>query len=410
MSVRRLAAIQPASFAFTADNEAWAQAQIAKYPAGRQASAVIPLLWRAQAQNDYWLPKPAIEKVGDMLGMPVIRVLEIATFYSMFNLEPVGKHFIQLCGTTPCALRGAEAIKDVCRAKIGEQRQVTADGKFSWLEVECLGACCNAPMVQINDDYYEDLTPENFGKLLDDLSAGKPVAKGSQSGRHRSEPAGGEDTLLEVGLYDGSVVGAWKKRFEEESAKVTNSAADTGPKVAVPLAASSPAAAPFPAPVHLTTATMLATASQPAADIPSVASDGVPSTTAAREALAKQEEAAIAAKLATLPKDATPEQKANAVGTKPAGIAAPRTAKADDLKRIKGIGPVNEAKLNQLGMFHFDQIAAWSRAEIAWVGTFLSFPGRIDREDWLGQAAVLAKGLDAEFSKRVDKGEVPTSK
>ena len=219
MSVRRLAAVQPASFAFSAENEAWARAQIAKYPAGRQASAVIALLWRAQAQNAYWLPKPAIELVGQMLGLPTIRVLEIATFYSMFNLEPVGQHFIQVCGTTPCMLSGAEAIKAVCRARIGEQRQVSGDGKFSWAEVECLGACCNAPMVQINDDYYEDLNPENFAKLLEDLAAGRAVKKGSQTGRSTSEPAGGDTTLNEAGLYDGSMVGTWKKRFDDEGGK-----------------------------------------------------------------------------------------------------------------------------------------------------------------------------------------------
>ena len=377
MSVRRLAAAQPASFAYSAENEAWAQAQIAKYPAGRQASAVIPLLWRAQAQNAYWLPKPAIELVGKMLGLPTIRVLEIATFYSMFNLEPVGQHFIQICGTTPCMLRGAEAIKAVCRARIGEQRQVSGDGKFSWAEVECLGACCNAPMVQINDDYYEDLTPENFAKLLDDLRDGKPVARGSQSGRHRSEPAGGEDTLLEAGLYDGSIVGAWKQRFEDEAAKVaaTPSVAAAPATPAVALVPSSPAAAPAPnvAPVMAAKAA----GSMPPADAPSA------------RALAERDEAAIAAMLATMPKDATPEQKANAVGSKPVGLASPRTAKADELKRIKGIGPVDEGKLNQLGIFHFDQIAAWTRAEIAWIGTFLSFPGRIDRQDWLGQASAL---------------------
>lgn len=219
MTVRRLAEKQPASFEFTAENKAWAEKEIAKYPQGRQASAVIPLLWRAQAQNDYWVTKPAIEKIAEMLGMPYIRVLEIATFYSMFNLEPVGRHFIQLCGTTPCELRGANAIKDVCRSRIGEQRHVTADGNFSWLEVECLGACCNAPMVQINDDYYEDLTPENFNKLLDDLAAGRPVQKGSQAGRVSSEPEPARgDTLLDPALYDGSVVGAWRKRFDESMA------------------------------------------------------------------------------------------------------------------------------------------------------------------------------------------------
>jgi NADH-quinone oxidoreductase subunit E len=203
MSVRRLAEQQPASFAFTPENKAWCDAQIAKYPEGRQASAVIPLLWKAQAQHQYWLPKPAIECVADMLSMPYIRVLEIATFYTMFNLEPVGEHFIQLCGTTPCMLRGAEEIKKICQSRIGEQRHVSADGKFSWLEVECLGACCNAPMVQINDDYYEDLTPDNFSKLLDDLAAGRPVTKGSQIGRRSSEPVGGLTALTELYGADG---------------------------------------------------------------------------------------------------------------------------------------------------------------------------------------------------------------
>ncbi|GGH20623.1 hypothetical protein GCM10007036_24310 [Alsobacter metallidurans] len=226
MSVRRLAAEQPESFAFTPENLAWAQGVIAKYPEGRQASAVIPLLWRAQEQHDYWISKAAIEYVGQMLGMPYIRVLEVATFYTMFNLEPVGKHFIQLCGTTPCRLRGAEDIIKVCHDRIGDQRHVTPDGQFSWLEVECLGACCNAPMVQINNDYYEDLTPESFNKLLDDLAAGRPVKKGPQNSRHTSEPEGGVTTLTDPALYDGSAVGAWRKRFEEEEAKAKAAAAE----------------------------------------------------------------------------------------------------------------------------------------------------------------------------------------
>jgi NADH-quinone oxidoreductase subunit E len=203
MTVRRLAEKQPDSFEFTPENKAWCEAQIAKYPEGRQASAVIPLLWKAQAQHNYWLPKPAIEKVADMLGMSYIRVLEIATFYTMFNLEPVGRYFVQLCGTTPCMLRGAEDIKKVCEKKIGAQRSVSADGNFAWLEVECLGACCNAPMVQINDDYYEDLTPESFEKLLDDLAAGRPVRKGSQTGRRTSEPVGGLTALTSLYGNDG---------------------------------------------------------------------------------------------------------------------------------------------------------------------------------------------------------------
>lgn len=227
MAVRRLAPdnIQPESFAFSADNLAWAQTVIARYPEGRQASAVIPLLWRAQEQHDYWLPRAAIEYVAQMLGMAKIRVMEVATFYSMFNLEPVGKHFVQLCGTTPCRLRGAEKLIDVCHEVIGEQRHVTGDGQLSWLEVECLGACCNAPMAQINNDYYEDLTPENFRKLLDDLRNGRPVKKGSQVGRVSSEPEGGPFTLTDPALYDGSVIGSWKKRFDEApAAKVDDKA------------------------------------------------------------------------------------------------------------------------------------------------------------------------------------------
>jgi len=197
MVARRLSPNQPDSFAFTSENEAWAREQITKYPAGRQASAVISLLWRAQEQEG-WLSKPAIDAIAGMLDMPEIRVLEVATFYTMFNLSPVGQHLVQLCGTTPCWLRGADDLKAVCRDKIGAPGKVTADGKFSWMEVECLGACCNAPMVQIGKEYYEDLTAESFTKLLDDLKAGKDVKPGPQSGRISSEPATGLTTLKEV--------------------------------------------------------------------------------------------------------------------------------------------------------------------------------------------------------------------
>src|SRR5271165_2677167 len=203
MSVRRLAEKQPDSFAFTPDNMAWAEKEIAKYPPGRQASAVIALLWRAQKQSGCWLSKPAIEKVAEILDMPKIRVLEVATFYTMFNLEPVGRYYVQLCGTTPCMLRGAEDIKAVLRQRVGEPGDVTPDGLFSWSEVECLGACCNAPMVQINDDYYEDLTADNFAKLLDDLAAGRPVKTGSQIGRVSSEPVGGLTSLTTLYGVDG---------------------------------------------------------------------------------------------------------------------------------------------------------------------------------------------------------------
>lgn len=219
MAVRKLAPeeLQPENFVFSSEMEAFAEQQIAKYPPGRQASAVIPLLWKAQEQAGGWLPRKAIEAVAARLDMPDIRVMEVATFYTMFNLEPVGKYFIQFCGTTPCVLRGAGDIKKVLEKRIGEQNHVTADGNFSWLEVECLGACCNAPMVQINDDYYEDLTTENFEKLLDDLAAGRPVKTGSQIGRKGSEPVDAVKTLQDPSLYDGSQIGAWRKRFEEQA-------------------------------------------------------------------------------------------------------------------------------------------------------------------------------------------------
>ena len=199
MSVRRLALEQPASFAFTPENKAWAEKTIAKYPAGRQQSAIIPILWRAQEQHDGWLPKPAIEHVADMLGMPYIRALDVATFYTMFNLEPVGKHQVQVCTTTPCWLRGSDEIVKVCKRRIGaEQHHVSADGMFSWVEVECLGACVNAPMVQIHDDYYEDLTAESFEKILDTLAAGGAPKPGPQIDRISSAPVGGPTTLKDI--------------------------------------------------------------------------------------------------------------------------------------------------------------------------------------------------------------------
>ncbi len=410
MTVRRLAEQQPDGFEFTPENQAWCEAQIAKYPQGRQASAVIPLLWRAQAQHDYWLPRPAIEKVAEMLDMPHIRVLEIATFYSMFNLEPVGHHFIQLCSTTPCMLRGAHDIKAVLEKRIGPQRQITADGKFSWLEVECLGACCNAPMVQINDDYFEDLTPENFEKLLDDLAAGNPVKKGSQTGRTSSEPEPGKsNTLTDGSLYDGSQVGAWKKRFEEDAAaqkaKADAEASEMAAAEANSKADASEAEKPNAAGTAYTESSK--DAGKPESD---TASSTAPAATGEEEEVdPAAEEADIKAKVAALGSGATPEQKGDAVGTRPAGLDAPRGGVADDLKRVKGIGKVNEGKLNGLGIYHFDQVAAWTRPEIRWAGAFLSFAGRIDRENWVGQAKVLAAGGVTEFSQRVDAGEVVSS-
>ena len=200
MSVRRLYQEQPAAFAFTPENAAWAQSVIARYPPDKRASAVIPILWRAQEQHGGWLPEPAMRVVADMLGMADIRVYEIATFYTLFQLAPVGKKaHVQMCGTTPCMLRGSQALIEVCRRRIhSEPLHLSADGDFSWEEVECLGACANAPMVQIFKDTYEDLTAQLFEKVLDRFASGDPPKPGSQSGRQASCPAGGATTLKDA--------------------------------------------------------------------------------------------------------------------------------------------------------------------------------------------------------------------
>jgi len=200
MSVRRLAdeSIQPAAFAFSPENQAWAEKKILDYPPGRQQSAVIPLLMRAQDQ-DGWVTRAAIETVARMLDMAYIRVLEVATFYTQFQLKPVGtKAHIQICGTTPCMLRGAEALREVCQHKIHhEPHTLNADGTMSWEEVECLGACVNAPLVANFHDTYEDLTPARLEEIIDDLHAGRPVKPGTQINRLNSAAEGGQTTLTE---------------------------------------------------------------------------------------------------------------------------------------------------------------------------------------------------------------------
>ncbi len=211
MSVRRLAKVQPESFAFSKATKAKADWWIKKYPESRRQSAVIPVLWLAQKQEG-WVSEPAIRAIAELLGMPYIRVLEVATFYTMFMLEPVGTTaLIQVCGTTPCMLRGANELMRVCKEKIGAKDHLSADGRFTWQEVECLGACSNAPMAQINDYYYEDLTPETMAQIIDDFAAGKSPKPGSYTGRATSEPAGGAKTLLDATLYDGSAAKPIKK-------------------------------------------------------------------------------------------------------------------------------------------------------------------------------------------------------
>ncbi|MGD9813927.1 MAG: NADH-quinone oxidoreductase subunit NuoE [Hyphomonadaceae bacterium] len=204
MSVRRLAAEQPASFAFKPETMEQARWWIAKYPPERKQSAIIPIMWLVQKQEG-WISEPAIQAMAQLLEMPPIRVLEVATFYTMFHLEPVGKHHFQLCGTTPCMLRGAEDLKKVCKSRIGAKHAVSADGMFSWEEVECLGACVNAPVVAIDDYYHEDLTPEALEALIDKLARGEKLEPGSAIRRQTSAPEGGPQVLLDASLYDGSL-------------------------------------------------------------------------------------------------------------------------------------------------------------------------------------------------------------
>ena len=326
MSVRRLSHTQPDSFKFSAENKAAAKKEMKKYPRGKQASAVISLLWLAQKQNGGWVSEPAIRHVAEMLSMHHIRELEVATFYTMFNLAPVGRHFVQFCGTTPCWLRGADALKDVCRKVIGPEKTVTGDGELSWMEVECLGACVNAPMVQINDDYYEDLDAETFEQLLDDLRNGRPTKVGPQVDRQKSAPMGGPTTLLDPGLYNGTA-----KRPPRKTA-------------AKPKADAKPKAAAKPK------------------------TNFVVKATGKDKAAAKKTPAAGKMKA-------------------PRKVSA---AKANDLKAINGVGPKIEAILNGLGIYRFDQIAKWSRENIDWVDEQLKFKGRIDREGWIDQATKLA--------------------
>jgi NADH-quinone oxidoreductase subunit E len=407
MSVRRLAPdhVQPASFAFNAANENWADQQIAKYPEGRQASAVIPLLWKAQEQHHGWLPRAAIEAVAHKLGMAPMRVLEVATFYTMFNLQPVGTHFVQLCGTTPCALRGAEALKKVCEDVIGPQSTVTHDGKLSWLEVECLGACCNAPMAQINFDYYEDLNPENFRKLLEDLRHGRPTKPGPQVDRSCSEPLGGGDTLKDPALYNGSMIGAgdWQKRItgqrEEAAIKIASEKAAAEAKAKAEAEAAAATAKASPTDVKTAPAPEAAAPARPKPSAPNQPASAAQDTPSATGKAIKDTSAKVPAA-----KAAPAAEPAPAVAeSKPQLLTAARGGKGDDLELIWGVGPKLGQMLNEMGIWHFDQVAAWTPAELAWVDARLTgFKGRAVRDDWISQAKKLATGWRPE-SKLGDK-------
>ena len=367
--LRRLHKEQPASFAFTPANYLWAQGQISKYPEGRQASAIIPLLWRAQEQEG-WLTRPAIEHVANMLGMAYIRALEVATFYFMFQLQPVGSvAHIQICGTTSCMICGAEELIAVCKELIAPgAHQVSADGRFSWEEVECLGACTNAPMAQIGKDYYEDLTPAVLRGLIGRFSKGEVPVPGPQNGRYAAEPLSGLTSLKDHAAgrkpYNASVqnavdIGDTVKRIDGTEVPLTT------PWLGKPAKGAAKAdAKPATAPVAVAV-----------------------KTPAAKPAKA---DAAPAALLSV-----------SAGGSQPSALKSARKGVADDLKKIEGIGPALEKLCHGMGIFHFDQIASWGASEIAWMdGNLKGFKGRVSRDKWVAQAKLILEVGMEEFQRR----------
>ena len=198
MTIKKISEIQPKNFELSKENFIKAEKEIKKYPKNRKASAVLPLLYLVQNQNDNWIPLAAIKYVAKLLDMPYMKVYEVVTFYSMFNLTPVGKYFVQICTTTPCMIRGAYKLVEVCKEKISEkEKSLSKDGKCSWMEVECLGACVNAPMMQINEDYYEDLDKEKCEKIINEIINDKKPKVGSYRGRTNSEPENNRKTLIE---------------------------------------------------------------------------------------------------------------------------------------------------------------------------------------------------------------------
>ncbi|MGB7433289.1 MAG: NADH-quinone oxidoreductase subunit E [Ahrensia sp.] len=414
MSVRRLAddAVQPEGFKFNAAMAKEAKGWIKKYPKGREQSAVIPLLMLAQEQEG-WVTKASIEHMADMLNMPLIRVMEVATFYTQFMLAPVGKKaHIQICGTTPCMLRGSEELIKVCKSRIHEQPfHLNEEGTLSWEEVECQGACVNAPMVMIFKDTYEDLTAERLEEIIDAFEAGKgdEVPVGPQIDRVFSAPAGGLTTL------NGEVIGKPKKAVSN-SKNATMKIAETASKAGE-------------------TATKSRTKNKPAVDpvasrLSAVGDDKGPSTVRAKpSSKRKKAEASIgtdmgttldSVKAASNARKATQKPTAKTVGKSnptmniaatASGRAKPADKKAgpmrmekpdgqaDDLKLISGVGPKLEKTLNGLGFWHFHQIAKWTKKDVAIVDDELSFKGRIERDDWIKQAKALAKGGRDEYVK-----------
>jgi len=433
MVSRRLAddSVQPPSFAFTADNAKWAEWKIGLYPAGRQQSAVIPLLMRAQDQ-DGWVTRATIESVAEMLGMAYIRVLEVATFYTQFQLKPVGtRAHIQVCGTTPCMLRGAGELIEVCQHKIHHDPHTTnADGTMSWEEVECLGSCVNAPMVMIYHDTYEDLTAESFAAVVDAFAEGRgdSVKPGTQIDRLNAAALGGRTTLIET-------PSATREKFIPPAPPAD--AAQPGPAAVAapaPAAAQAPTTAAKPKDVSEESAPAIkgpapqAKVSEAKAEgerkdaNASRKADGEPNSAMRAGATGAESPAGKidGGKAPGKPTSSAPADGATSAGTSetpvivapavPAtqlnpvaekGSAAPLfvapEGAPDDLKWISGVGPVLEGRLNALGITRWSQVATLSPDDIAQVEGSLNFKGRVARDNWLAQAEVLARGGEAEY-------------
>ena len=317
---------QPDSFAFTYANQAWAEAQMTKFPEGRQASAIIPLLWRAQEQEG-WITRPAIERVAEMLDMAYMRALEVASFYFMFQLQPVGgvAHF-QICGTTTCMICGAEDLVGVCREKIAAKpHEISSDGKFSWEEVECLGACANAPMAQVGKDYYEDLTAVRLGEIIDEMTAGEIPAPGPQNGRFAAEPLAGLTSLT---------AHAAGREALNASVGLASTQSDTLKRI-------------------------------DGTELPLI--------------------------MPWLNSDDRGSALDPSASARPTTLAKARDGGPDKLTKIKGIGPKLQELLLSMGFFHFDQIASWDKSQVAWVDENLDgFKGRASRDDWVAQAFSLS--------------------
>ncbi len=443
MVARRLAdeSVQPATFAFNEENQRWAEGRIALYPAGRQQSAVIPLLMRAQEQEG-WVSRAVIEKIAEMLGMAYIRVLEVATFYTQFQLQPVGtRAHVQVCGTTPCMLRGAGELIEICKSKIHpEPHHRTEDGTLSWEEVECAGACVNAPMVTIFKDTYEDLTPQRLEEIIDAFHAGRgdTIPPGTQIDRLTSAPEGGRVTLLEPAT-------ATREKFvpppppsePDTPAAASPAAAAAATPAGAGAAPQAPTTKGRPSDVNEEAAPAIkgpapqAKVSQEKAEAEQQRfkegerADGQPNKAMRPDAVGAESDAtkldggrapgkpvseaasdsASGDTKRTAPEPSTATQaEAQAVnpvrehgGSGPL-FTAPEGA-PDDLRLLAGVGPVMAQRLNDLGITKWSQVAALTAEDFSEVEERLNMKGRIARDTWLKQAEVLVRGGEAEYTR-----------